>query len=196
VENLSMNTSKISNTIQTKRLLLRQTDPADALAALDIYSDDTTMEFWSKEPVRALAEAELLIQEDIKWAASESTCNWAIALPDSNQYIGKISLFQISEQNRRAEIGYLLGRKHWGKGYMTEALSAVLPCAFDELNLHRIEVDTDPENTPSLALLNKFGFVREGLFKDRWFVHGIWHDSVMLALLEKDYRKILANNLS
>jgi ribosomal-protein-alanine N-acetyltransferase len=191
-----MNTANTGNTIRTERLVLRPTDPADALAALDIYSDDATMEFWSNEPISTLAEAKLLIQEDVKWAASESTCNWAIALPDSNQYIGKISLFQISKQNRRAEVGYLLGRQHWGKGYMTEALTAVLPYAFDELKLHRIEVDTDPENAPSLALLNKFGFVREGLFKDRWFVHGIWHDSVMLALLEKDYRKILVNNPS
>lgn len=178
---------KATDTLRTERLLLRPTSETDSSAALEIYNDAVTMEYWSQEPVSTLAEAEVLIQEDIKWAALESTCNWGIALPDTNEYIGKISLFQISEQNRRAELGYLLGRKHWGKGYMTEALVAVLAQAFNVMQLHRIEVDTDPDNTPSLALLDKFGFVREGLFQDRWFVHGKWHDSVMLALLAENY---------
>ena len=115
--------------------------------------------------------------------------SWGIALPDSNLLIGKICLFQISEQNRRAEIGYLLNRRQWGKGYMTEAMVFVLAYAFEGLGLHRIEADTDPENLPSLALLEKFGFAREGLFHDRWYVHGKWHDSVMLGLLASTYRK-------
>jgi RimJ/RimL family protein N-acetyltransferase len=57
------------------------------------------------------------------------------------------------------------------------------------MHLHRIEVDTDPDNLASLALLDRFGFTREGYFRDRWRVHGAWHDSVMLALLEDEYRK-------
>lgn len=148
------------------------------------------MAYWSKEPISTLSEAEELIRQDIDWAALESTRAWALALIDSNTYIGKISLFQISKQNRRGEIGYLLGRKYWGNGLMTEAMAAVLSYAFDDLKLHRIEVDTDPENLPSLALLEKFGFVREGLFRDRWWVHDAWHDSVMLALMESKFRKI------
>lgn len=188
MENKPVTSTDSNDTIRTERLLLRPTRETDATAALEIYSDAIAMEYWSKEPVSTLAEAQSLIDDDIKWAAPESTRNWAIARPDTDHYIGKISLFQISKQNRRGELGYLLSRKHWGKGYMSEALTAVLAMAFDVMKLHRIEVDTDPDNTPSLALLDKFGFVREGLFKDRWFVHGKWHDSVMLALLEKDYR--------
>jgi RimJ/RimL family protein N-acetyltransferase len=72
---------------------------------------------------------------------------------------------------------------------MSEALSAVLNYAFDELDLHRVEADVDPDHAASLALLNKFGFAREGLFRDRWFVHEEWHDSVMLGLLARDYVK-------
>jgi ribosomal-protein-alanine N-acetyltransferase len=56
--------------------------------------------------------------------------------------------------------------------------------------LHRIEADTDPENLPSLALLEKFGFEREGFFHERWHVHGKWHDSVMLGLMESRYRAV------
>ncbi len=177
------------NVLRTERLLLRPFSEDDRSAILEIFSDARTMEYWSAEPIGSIAEAEKLLQADIEWAALKTTRAWAIALPDTNRYAGKISLFQIDEQNRRAEIGYLLGRQHWGKGLMTEAMSTVLAYAFNEMGLHRIEVDTDPDNLPSLALLDRFGFSREGYFRDRWRVHGAWHDSVMLALLEDEYRK-------
>ncbi len=185
-----------ATTIQTERLVLRPILKEDAPAALEVFSDARTMEYWSNEPITTLAEAELLIQKDIEWAALDSTRAWAITLAGTDRYMGKITLFQISQQNRRGEIGYLLGRKYWGKGYMTEAMASVLSYAFDGLKLHRVEADTDPDNLPSLALLDRFGFTREGLFRDRWYVHGAWHDSVMLALLENIYRKNSPPDLS
>ena len=70
---------------------------------------------------------------------------------------------------------------------MTEAMNSVLDYAFNDLDFHRLEADTDPDNAASLALLEKFGFQREGYFRERWFVHGKWHDSVMLGLLRSYY---------
>jgi RimJ/RimL family protein N-acetyltransferase len=171
--------------VSTRRLLLRPFMKSDRAAVLDLFSDARTMLYWSSEPITSLEEADDRIQQEIDWHSKEKCFNWAIALPDSNQFIGKICLFQFNEQNRRAEIGYVLHRKHWGKGYMSEAMEFMLAFAFGELGLHRIEADTDPENLPSLALLEKFGFQREGLFRDRWFVHDKWHDSVMLGLLKE-----------
>ena len=68
---------------------------------------------------------------------------------------------------------------------LQQALEAVIAFAFDTLKLHRIEADTDTENAGSLALLEKLGFKREGLFRERWFVYDRWDDSVMLGLLNK-----------
>lgn len=174
--------------LHTSRLTLRPVTTDDAEAYFDIFSDERSMLYWSHEPITTHDEAQELLRQDIEWEEGDSAINWGITLPDSNRLIGKINLFQISQQNRRAEMGYILERGHWGRGYMAEAMACVLAYAFDTLGLHRIEADTDPDNTPSLALLDRFGFSREGLFRDRWFVHGKWHDSVMLALLEADYR--------
>jgi len=176
-------------TFSTDRLLLRPLEKGDRDAVLEIYSDAETMLYWSSEPISTFGQADEIIENEIKWGAEGNCWNRGIALVESNLLIGKICLFQISEQNRRAEIGYLLNRQHWGKGYMSEAMEFLLAFAFDEMDLHRIEADTDPDNLPSLALLDRFGFVREGYFPDRWFVHGKWHDSVMLGLLEDTYRK-------
>jgi ribosomal-protein-alanine N-acetyltransferase len=184
-----------SNEMRTARLILRPLEISDSSAFLSIFSDAETMLYWSKEPISTIEEAESLIQQDIKWSASDNCICLGVALAESNLIIGKVTLFQLDRQNRRAEIGYVMDRRHWGKGYMTEAMEWLLDYAFDVLKLHRIEADTDPDNIPSLALLEKFGFSREGLFYDRWWVHGKWHDSVMLGLLENDYRKNSASLL-
>ena len=98
--------------------------------------------------------------------------------------IGKCILFQYSADNRRAEIGYILNRDYWQQGLMFEALTAMIDFAFIRLNIHRLEADVDPENAGSLAILEKLGFKREGLFRDRWRVYDDWQDSVMLGLIK------------
>ena len=174
--------------LRTDRLVLRALEETDGEGFYEVFSDPETMRYWSGTPVSDRAEAEALLRREFELLAGGDCQTWATALPDSDRLIGKITLFGISEQNRRAEIGYILRRDQWGRGLMSEALAEILDYAFDEVGLHRIEADTDPANRPSLALLEKFGFRREGLFRDRWYIGGRWHDSVMLGLLEEDYR--------
>ena len=69
---------------------------------------------------------------------------------------------------------------------MYQAIGAVIDFAFNNLNLHRIEADVDTENAASIGLLEKHGFQREGLFRDRWRVYDEWQDSVMLALIRDE----------
>jgi RimJ/RimL family protein N-acetyltransferase len=174
--------------LRTDRLVLRALEETDGEAFYEVFSDPETMRYWSGTPVGDQAEAQALLRREFALLDGGDCQTWAVALPDSDRLIGKISLFGISGQNRRAEIGYILRRDQWGRGLMSEALAVVLDHAFDEVGLHRIEADTDPANRPSLALLEKFGFRREGLFRDRWCIGGRWHDSAMLGLLEEDYR--------
>jgi RimJ/RimL family protein N-acetyltransferase len=190
-----MRVARKANKMQTERLLLRPLEMSDSSAFLGIFSDARTMQYWSKQPISSMAEAESLIKQDIEWSELDNCICLGVALSDSNLVVGKITLFQLDKQNRRAEIGYVMDRRQWGKGYMTEAMEWLLDYAFEVLKLHRLEADTDPDNIPSLALLERFGFTREGLFRDRWRVHGKWHDSVMLGLLEEDYRKNSATDL-
>lgn len=173
--------------LETARLTLRPLAAGDARAYLDIFSDPETMRFWSGEPIGSIGEARKLLDLDLEWVASGEALCWGIALPDTGVLVGKISLYLFSRQNRRAEVGYILDRRHWGRGLMSEALAAVLDYAFGELALRRVEADVDPDHAASLALLDRVGFEREGLFRDRWWVHGQWRDSVMLGLLAADY---------
>ena len=73
---------------------------------------------------------------------------------------------------------------------MQEALRALLDMAFDELQLHRIEADTDPRNDRSMRLLERLGFVKEGHFRERWIVGGEVSDAAMFGLLHRDWRAL------
>ena len=67
-----------------------------------------------------------------------------IELKVSGELLGTCALWGINAQCWRAEIGYILGSQGWGQRYMHEALSALLDYGFTELNLNRVEADTDP----------------------------------------------------
>jgi [ribosomal protein S5]-alanine N-acetyltransferase len=102
------------------------------------------------------------------------------------ELIGTVSLFALDLGNRRAEIGYALHRSAWGHGYAAEAVTGVVDHAFGELGLNRLEADIDPRNEASARLLDRLGFRREGLLRERWIVAGEVSDSALYGLLRSD----------
>lgn len=171
----------------TKDLYVRPSKLEDAESMFSMLSDPESMKYWSDQPITEMHEAIEVLNKDLESDAQGNSLCWAVCLAGQNKMIGKCILFQFSDQNHRAEIGYLLNREYWRQGLMQQALTAVIDFAFDTLKLHRIEADVDTENAASLRLLEKLGFKREGLFRDRWFVYNEWQDSVMLGLLKQDW---------
>jgi RimJ/RimL family protein N-acetyltransferase len=174
--------------LTTRRLLLRPLRADDAPGMYAIYSDRKTMRYWSAQVIDDLESAANMVREDLRVQLGETAAFWAVVLPQTGRVIGKFSLFAINRDNRRAEIGYVLNRQFWGKGYGTELLGAMIESAFDSYQFHRLEADIDPDNAASLALLRKFGFRQEGRFQERWRMGGEWRDSVMMALLAPAWR--------
>lgn len=105
--------------------------------------------------------------------------------------VGMINLFQIFRANfLNAGIGYSIGESFAGNGYMTDAMRLVLRLAFDELGLHRIEANVQPQNTASLAVVKRAGFSKEG-FSPRFLkIGGRWRDHERWAILVEDWRKL------
>jgi len=83
-------------------------------------------------------------------------------------------------------LGYWMGEPFARKGYMTSAVRAVAPFAFGALNLHRLEAACIPTNAASMRLLEKCGFVREGLARQYLCINGQWQDHVLYARLRDD----------
>lgn len=182
-----MRKANVVPVLLTSRLRLRPLSLEDSLDVFKIHSDPQTVEYWGHDVLSGVTQAQELIKGNLEWVESGQSVYWAIEWRDRKGLIGTCTLFKMDEQNRHAEVGYILNREFWGQGVMTEALSAMVDYAFNTLDLHRLEADTDPNNVASLALLEKFGFKREGLFRERWWVHGKWLDSDMLGLLRSEY---------
>jgi ribosomal-protein-alanine N-acetyltransferase len=114
---------------------------------------------------------------------------WGLAQRSDDALIGTVTLYNICFDNRRAEMGYALGRAHWGNGFMHEALQALLGYAFGVLDLHRIEADVDPRNGASIRTLERLGFQREGYLRERWQVGGEIQDALFYGLLRPEWKR-------
>ena len=103
--------------------------------------------------------------------------------------LGRIEITRIARGNfQSAYLGYSILPAHRGRGYMTEALQLALRYAFRTLRLHRVEANVEPGNDPSIALVRRAGFTREG-FSRRYLKHGgRWRDHERWALLAEDWR--------
>jgi [ribosomal protein S5]-alanine N-acetyltransferase len=119
--------------------------------------------------------------------ATKDYLRLGIELAASGKLLGTCALFGINAPCRRAEIGFILGYQGWGQGYMHEALSALLDYAFTELDLNRIEADTDPRNERSARVFHRLKFSKEGYFRERCIVEGEISDAAMYGLLRRDW---------
>jgi RimJ/RimL family protein N-acetyltransferase len=181
-----MDLTKISRNLDTVDLNLRPLVIEDAQGMFQMLSDPECMKYWSSPPLSTIDDAARLLQQDLDSDARGDSVCWAINRKNQSNLIGKCILFNFSQANRRAEIGFILKRKYWRQGLTQQAVEAVIDFAFKILKLHRIEADVDPGNQGSLGLLEKLDFKREGLLPERWYVHGEWQDSVVLGLIGPD----------
>jgi RimJ/RimL family protein N-acetyltransferase len=176
-----------TKTITTARLILRPPQPLDAAALQAMHADPEVMRYFSEPPWQDASIAARKLAEDIAAFDNEEFFRFAVTLKATGEYMGSCSLFAEHRQNRRAEIGYALARPHWGKGYMQEALSALLEYAFIERDLNRLEADIDPLNAGSANALLRLGFKQEGYLPERWIVGGHVSDSALYGLLRREW---------
>jgi ribosomal-protein-alanine N-acetyltransferase len=96
--------------------------------------------------------------------------------------------------SRSGHIGYWVGEKYAGQGYMAEALELLARHAFGTMRLHRIEAACIPGNTRSVRVLEKAGFTREGLLRSYLKINGGWQDHYLYALIADDPRAARARD--
>jgi len=173
--------------LPTTRLLLRPLVVADAPAVYAMHADPVTLRYWSTPPWAEPALAGELIARDLAAMAAGDYIRLGLQRRDDGRLIGLCTLFAFYLPSRRCEIGYILARDSWGQGYMHEALLALLDCGFGLLDLNRIEADIDPRNAGSQRTLDRLGFQREGLLRERWIVSGEVCDTALHGLLRRDW---------
>jgi [ribosomal protein S5]-alanine N-acetyltransferase len=175
-------------TIDAPRVRLRPLAASDADALFDVFSDPVMMRYWSTPPMQERAEAEALLDRIQTGFEGKTLFQWGLERKEDAQMLGTCTLFHFDAKNGRAEIGYGQHSRYWRSGYMTEALTALIDYAFGTLRLRRLEADVDPRNENSLRILDRLGFRREGLLRERWHVGAEVQDTVFLGLLAREWR--------
>lgn len=177
--------------LTTARLLLREITLDDAAFWLRNFSDPEVVELTAYEPPRDVEGAKAEILEFAIHPFQERTgFRWGIALRGNDELIGTLGYHGwIREGANRARVGYDLLREHRRRGLMTEAMRAILAYGFDRMSLHRVEALTDPRNVPSIRLLERLGFRREGTLRENTHFRGRFVDDALFSLLARDWRE-------
>jgi len=184
-----MNFPDVFPVLVTERLVLREAADHDVDAVFEMESDPVAMRYWSRPPMQDIAEASAAVERAKTFFAARTGVRWSVTRPADDWMLGHLSLFNFSEQSGRADIGYGLARRHWGQGFMHEALIAVVDYAFGPLGLRRLEADIDPRNRASVRALERLGFAREGLLRERWQVGEEISDTLLMGLLAHEWRE-------
>jgi RimJ/RimL family protein N-acetyltransferase len=138
-------------------------------------------------PISSVAERKFI--ETVAMADSPTNKTFAIETIAENRFIGALSFNGIDWINRHSPIGIMIGDKsYWGRGYGTDAMRVLLRLGFDTLGLHRIWLHVYDYNPRAIACYEKCGFRREGVMRQQRFVRGEYHDTIVMGILESEYR--------
>lgn len=153
--------------LETERLWLRPVTLDDAEDMFEYASDEETVTYVF--PLnQELAETRKSIATNFM---SDPLGKYGIQLKETNKFIGTIDL-RVDEVNTVGEIGYVLNRAFWGKGYMPEAAKELLRLSFEELKLMRVFAFHDEDNQKSGRVMEKIGMMVEGVIPNARLLKG------------------------
>lgn len=175
-------------TLNTPRLRLRPFAQTDTDAIFALQSRARVLRYWDAPPWKTRAQAERFIAVCGQVEREGAGARLAIERADDQAFIGWCALSKWDPTHRSARLGYCLDDAAWGQGFATEAAGALLRWAFETLDLNRVQAETDTRNTASSRVLEKLGFVREGMLREDCIVDGEVSDSFVYGLLRREWR--------
>jgi RimJ/RimL family protein N-acetyltransferase len=182
----------------------KHNDPIKFLESERVYlrpveAEDVDMLYfclWDTEIRRLTGTKAVFSKQQVKqfWeavATDRSRIDLLICLQENQQPIGELSLQEIDYQNRKAIVRIaIFDAEYHGKGYGTEAMRLLLTYGFDVLHLHRIGLDVYSFNARAIQAYKKLGFKQEGVIRDDLFYDGAYHDSILMGVLEDEFRAL------
>lgn len=173
--------------IETDRLILRDFNESDLDSVYKYLSDVDVCKYMVFDALNMEQSNEYLsffikIQSD----QPRKYIKFAIIQKDSDELIGECGINIPDMEHEKGEIVYRLNKDHWGNGYATEAIKAIIEFGFGSLNLHRIEAWCDIRNKGSINVLEKAGMIREGCLREHMKIKGVWRSSYLYSCLKKE----------
>ncbi len=158
----------------------------DAKQIAIILSDPSVVAYYGIESPVSIDRAREIIQKRRDRFEKGDAIRWALALKENNLNIGSIGIRHTDTVAGIVEIGYELAADYWGKGLMRESIAEVISYLFRRTHVYRVEALVEPGNERSIGLLERLGFVREGLLREVGYWRGERHDLIMFSFLKSD----------
>jgi len=153
-----------TKTIETTRLILRRYEITDADDMFNNWvTDSEVTKFWGWNPHKDIEETKSVLQDWLKEYVKSDYYHWVIIYRENAQAIGYIYLDEINEDEKTAAVHYLISRKYWNKGIMTEVCKSVLSFAFTEMKLEKIKSRHYIDNSASGRVMQKCGMKLTGI---------------------------------
>ena len=168
--------------LETERLRLAPLVEEDVKHIFPLMRDAEVMAFWDVPEIDDPDVIAAIIAGQVEEMARGAACFWTMRTLDDNQFVGVSDLSEIDRRHKRAEVGFLLGRDAWGRGYALEAMQAVVAYAATS-GLRRLLARTHLGNRRSDTLLEKLGFQEEGLLRGHVLRDGDRRDCRLFGLL-------------
>jgi ribosomal-protein-alanine N-acetyltransferase len=175
------------------RVYLRRPQPTDARSFVAaVRASSRLHRNWVQAPATAARFAGYLRRfagPESRRAAAATHVGLLACRVEDGALVGVFNLSEIVRSAfRSAYIGYYALAPHAGRGYMTEGLELTLEFTFRVLRLHRVEINIQPTNQRSIALVRGAGLTREGFSRRYVKIAGRWRDHERWALLAEDWR--------
>lgn len=178
----------MAKTITTCRLLLRPFVAADAERLAELAGDRTIADTMVSvpHPMTPGVATEWIAR---KSREADRHVAFAVCRRDELDLVGYVGIVDINREHAVGELSFWVGRPFWGAGLVSEAAAAAVEHAFTVLDLNRLQAFHMVRNPASGHVLQRLGFQREGLLRQRVRKWGVFEDVVACGLLRDDWRR-------
>ncbi|HGJ5857302.1 spermidine N1-acetyltransferase [Arsenophonus nasoniae] len=170
---------------KNESITLRPLEREDLPFVHQLDNNASVMRYWFEEPYEAFVELSDLYDKHI-----HDQLERRFIIENEGTKIGLIELVEINYIHRRAEIGIIIDPAFQGKGYAAKATNLAMDYAFSVLNLYKVYLIVDKENTKALHIYKKLGFHIEGDLVDEFFINGKYRTVIRMSIFQHQYSEM------
>ncbi|VXB60603.1 GNAT family N-acetyltransferase [Nocardioides sp. AX2bis] len=174
--------------LRTDRLVLRPYTTTDVEPTLDYYRNPAVSRFLLTEPFGFEDAQQAVERRRQRTHPTQPGDTLALVVENDGRVVGDVVLELLGERASMGEIGWCFHPRYAGRGFATEAASALLDLAFGHYELHRVKAQMDARNTASARLCERLGMTKEAHLRQDWWSKDEWTDTLVYAVLSEEWK--------
>lgn len=177
--------------LETRRLLLRPLSLDDAHDMYAYARDPLVSRYVPWEVHRGIEDTFAYLNTVAEDQLAGRVSSWAVVSKAEDKMVGTAGYVWWQPEHSKAEIGYVLARRLWGQGLMSEAAKTIVDFGFTRMELNRIEARCFEENIGSARVMEHCGMTFEGRFRDFLKVKGDFCTFRFYSILRREWEEKL-----